>query len=300
MEWIKKLGRWISEHVASFVAILVFLGLLIGGIVWIATQQARERDLTQQAQSLTAQAQLYQAQRDDARQKLDTANQELNAANRAADNLCAVVRLAVRNGSITQSEAATVSDKCSTPAPILTITDPPNSQSSSAPTPEPPVIIVTGTLDSSAIKGQVWIVTIIAGTDKYFPQGSWPDHYGPADVSPNGVWTSPSVYLGQPQDRGKKFDIIAVEANPAAANAFWDYLQRGTDPHVGFPGMTHLPQGVVELARVTVTRSQLPAPKRRLTCLFTRIREHLPRHMHRDPGRGPIGLPAYLRYSPPL
>jgi outer membrane murein-binding lipoprotein Lpp len=132
MEWIKKLGRWISEHVASFVAILVFLGLLIGGIVWIATQQARERDLTQQAQSLTAQAQLYQAQRDDARQKLDTANQELNAANRAADNLCA------------------------------------------------------------------------------------------------------------------------------------------------------------------------PAPKRRLTCLFTRIREHLPRHMHRDPGRGPIGLPAYLRYSPPL
>jgi len=267
MEWIKRLCRWISDNAKSFVAILAFLALLVGGIVWIVTLQARERDLTQQAQSLTQQAQslteqarLYQAQRDDARQKLDAANQELNAANRADDNLCAVIRLAVRNGSIAQSQAASVSDRCGpTQGPVLTITDP---VKSSAPTPEPPVIVVKGTLDSSAIKGQVWIVTTVPGVNRYYPQGSWPDHYGPADVSPNGVWTSPSVYLGTPQDRGKRFDIIAVEANPAAATVFWNYLQRGTDPHVGFPGIAHLPQGVIERAQVTVIRSQLAAPKR--------------------------------------
>ena len=72
------------------------------------------------------------------------------------------------------------------------------------------------------------------------------------DFAADGTWSS-LVRVGVDWDNDKKFDILAVLANPVGAGEFLNYIEkkRLSPTH---PGMTALPKGSQILSRLTVKR----------------------------------------------
>jgi hypothetical protein len=57
------------------------------------------------------------------------------------------------------------------------------------------------------------------------------------------------VFVGQPNEAGKEFDVVVIAADGSASNAPEKYLDRRNSA-----GLPRLPDGAFELHRVTVTR----------------------------------------------
>jgi hypothetical protein len=137
---------------------------------------------------------------------------------------------------------------------VLVITSPARPAANN-PAAVPRAITVTGTINKQLDKTQsIWILVSTPGINRYYPQGSAPDGVGPAILDANHQWTSPTVLLGGPGDKGRIFYVIAVLADANATTAFWNYLKTGASTHK-FPGLGSLPQGAIEYDRVEVIRS---------------------------------------------
>lgn len=117
----------------------------------------------------------------------------------------------------------------------------------------PPAIDAEGTLCGTLPKGStIWIALVHPGTNGYYPQGSNKDRAGPVTIRPNNTWVSASLFVGGPNDRGSRFDIATVLANPQATASLWTYLRQGERNH-SFPPIP-LPLGAHELSRLGVDR----------------------------------------------
>jgi len=67
-------------------------------------------------------------------------------------------------------------------------------------------------------------------------------------------WTSPTVFVGGPGDKGRIFFVLAVLASKSASSAFLNYLKESATTHSS-PGLKALPAGATEYDRVEVMRS---------------------------------------------
>lgn len=105
---------------------------------------------------------------------------------------------------------------------------------------------VRGTVERLPAGQVIWVVIFVQEVGRYYPQNR------PADIEAGGKWSS-LVYLGQPNDSGKRFDVIAVVANAEAQNAFNAYLADARD-RGDWPGLETIPAGAMIYDRVTVTR----------------------------------------------
>ncbi len=103
-----------------------------------------------------------------------------------------------------------------------------------------------GTVEGLPPGQVIWVVIFVQDVGRYYPQNR------PADIEAGGKWSS-LVYIGQPNDSGKRFDIIAVVANGEAQNAFNVYLADARD-RSDWPGLEALPAGATIHDRITVTR----------------------------------------------
>ena len=72
------------------------------------------------------------------------------------------------------------------------------------------------------------------------------------DLTADGKWSA-RVLLGNENDSGKTFDIIAITSNAEAQEVIDEYLDQGRETGV-WPGMPALPDGATRRASVTVVR----------------------------------------------
>lgn len=84
-------------------------------------------------------------------------------------------------------------------------------------------------------------------------------NYHPDDVAcsiNDGTWTCPELYLGtgKPDDRGKKFVIYIVDADPDAARDYAQYGHRDHNAPDAYTGIDQPFDGSTLLASKTVTR----------------------------------------------
>ena len=105
---------------------------------------------------------------------------------------------------------------------------------------------VKGTSQEIPNDSVIWIVVLSKKVSRYYPQNY------PADLQANeGNWSS-LVYIGNENDSGAEFDIIAVVADDETQNAFYEYLNDAAEKS-DWPGLERLPEKT-EYDRVTVTR----------------------------------------------
>lgn len=95
---------------------------------------------------------------------------------------------------------------------------------------------------------QIWVavIPIISKDSRYYVTN------GPA-ISENtqGTWrAAQSVYIGQSNESGKQFAIVAILADLNASKVFENYWKQGTQP-----GIARLPNGAFEVSRVLVMRA---------------------------------------------
>lgn len=105
---------------------------------------------------------------------------------------------------------------------------------------------VQGTVEGLLPGEVIWVVIFVQDVGKYYPQNQ------PAVIEAGGKWSS-LAYIGQPDDSGKRFDIIVVVANQEAENALNVYLANARD-RSDWSGLGNLPAGATIYDRVTVTR----------------------------------------------
>jgi hypothetical protein len=111
-----------------------------------------------------------------------------------------------------------------------------------------PIEITTnGTAQNLGQEQELWIVVEPQENSRFYPQT------GPVIVA-SGRWTSSMIFIGNNQDVGKRFDILAVLTNQKAQGEFLAYLSESQRTH-SFPGLGDLPPGAAVAARVTVTRT---------------------------------------------
>lgn len=102
---------------------------------------------------------------------------------------------------------------------------------------------IQGTAKNIPDGQELWIVIYPHTALKYYPINK-------ADIQ-NEKWELPAQF-GESKDAGTEFDIIAVLADKQAQEAFKSYLETSAD--LGWPGISNLPEGAEEYAKVTVTR----------------------------------------------
>lgn len=91
----------------------------------------------------------------------------------------------------------------------------------------------------------LWVFAQRKGLSVWWPQG------GEAEIGENGEWVQ-STFIGQPQDVGFKFEIVAIWVSDSIHKDLIDYLQ--TIEKTGrYPGI-RLPEGS-PVARVTVRKT---------------------------------------------
>jgi PGF-pre-PGF domain-containing protein len=112
---------------------------------------------------------------------------------------------------------------------------------------------VTGTSQNIPNGQKLWILVYPHNAYKYYPQ------HGSVAIENNGDW-SIDIEIGTQVNVGEKFDIIAVLANQSAQNEFINYINTGINTKQ-WPGMPSIPNGAVEYAKVTVTRTNPPNVK---------------------------------------
>ncbi len=107
----------------------------------------------------------------------------------------------------------------------------------------------------SSSEKTIWILTQNPGTNRFYPQGSWPDHAGPVLINAAGQWVSPAVFLG-PTPKGAPILIIAVLVTHKEEDVFKGYLEHGFFTH-NFSGLTpgQLPAGIDILNTVLVYKT---------------------------------------------
>jgi hypothetical protein len=95
--------------------------------------------------------------------------------------------------------------------------------------------------------GQViWVIVFAQDVGRYYPQDR------PADIEAGNKWSS-IVYIGIPEDTGKRFDVLVVLADADAQDAFSAYLADSAQRN-DWSGLVALPKGAVIYDRITVTR----------------------------------------------
>lgn len=107
--------------------------------------------------------------------------------------------------------------------------------------------IVKGTSQDVPKEHAIWVVVYSHVDEHYYPQSN------PAEVQIFGKWSS-SSYIGNEEDVGKKFDIIAVVVNKEAQDAFKAYFTQAWMEKT-YPGFDKLPEGSTTYDRISVTRS---------------------------------------------
>jgi len=167
-------------------------------------------------------------------------------------------RIKVIRGTDTTPSMSTptpMPDPTPTPAPIPTI----------SPTPTPvaePVITITAPVSNANVTMWEWV----SGTSKNIPVGyelwvvvkvdglHFPHKVEKTEINADGTW-SHYVQIGQIEEGGKTFDLIAVLANSTAQVTVQDWLKNKDTPNnYTLPNM---PTGMTPYSTVTVTRTSV-------------------------------------------
>ncbi len=94
-------------------------------------------------------------------------------------------------------------------------------------------------------RGGLWLLVLPEGTTAYYP-------FSPTLSRRSGHW-SVSAYLGQPEEAGRAFTLLAAVTSPPADQAFDEYLARAA-AEGDFPGIQPLPEGAVVYHQIDVIR----------------------------------------------
>lgn len=111
--------------------------------------------------------------------------------------------------------------------------------------------LVEGTYSGEA-QNKIWLIVYVVDIARYYPHGEG----GKALQVIDGKWFG-SVRFGDcsnlSTDQGKKFQLIIATATQQANNEFEAYIEheRATGE---YPGLERLPDGIIVLKRITITR----------------------------------------------
>jgi hypothetical protein len=242
-----KRESWIQQHIVAIISVTITVILAAAtALVGYTKTQTQNTALKEQVTALKDQVQVLQ--------------HDLDSVKQTNVKFIGLVTSLVEVGKASQIEVMKALGGewpgAIPPKRVLKITRPPPESSQGAPSRVPAVITVRGTVHEPLSGRSIWIVTATPGINRYYPQGSWrPDRLGPASTTPDGRWTSPSVYLGDPKrDRGRHFDVIAILADQSAEDSLWEYLKEGSRTG-SFPGIPELPGGAEEYDRVEIVRA---------------------------------------------
>jgi hypothetical protein len=98
----------------------------------------------------------------------------------------------------------------------------------------------------------LWLVVSPHASGLYFPQSFKGGN--PVGKGIKGIWSETAAIGEENLGRGEQFDIIAVVADDQATDFLsttWkNWVRAGT-----WPGLSELPRGASEKARITVTRA---------------------------------------------
>lgn len=120
------------------------------------------------------------------------------------------------------------------------------------------VIRVGGTYEGDLTGKDLWVL-VYPTNNQYYPQTLDACRQAPSEAS-NGIWNT-IVHLGGPP---QQYDLVAVitEADSEASQQFKDWLKDGCTTY-HYPGysVNALPDGITEVATITVSRKADDAPK---------------------------------------
>jgi len=235
--------RWKKLAAALGVALLGAITYLIVTLAYQGTQvdQLKASNATQQDEIALLQEKVNTLQATN-----NTQAGRLAAAQGSVSELCKVVQSAASSGQF--SPPGQVEGICGPVVPTMAVSRP------QAGDKVPMLTEASGTADVKALNGRsIWFAVTTPGIAGFFIQGDWPTMSGPATVTTEGKWTSPTIVVGQAGDIGRSFDIVVLLANNSAAGEFWNYLQQGHQTGRFVP-MMHLPAGAQEYLRISVVR----------------------------------------------
>jgi hypothetical protein len=106
--------------------------------------------------------------------------------------------------------------------------------------------MIRGTSRNLPPGDSVWAVVFVPSAGRYYPQDR------AADVQAGGGWNVP-VHLGVAGDAGRRFEVLAIAADPATRAAFRAYDAESARRR-SWPGIERLPATAREFDRVAVTR----------------------------------------------
>ena len=232
--------RWVID----LAGIVALIGLIVSISVFIGTWTSTNSDnggLHERVNALQDQMTALQGQ--------------LTNARDSYGRIIALVNNQMEKGNISvQTVLQYVSNPqgLSLPGQELVITSP-ASPTGNNPAVVPSAITATGIVNTPLKGRSIWILVSTPGVNRFYPQGSVPDRAGPAILDADHRWSSPTVFVGDPKEKGKIFYVIAVLANANASNAFWDYLKTSNSKGKSL-GIDSLPAGATEYDRVEVVR----------------------------------------------
>ncbi|MGD0646126.1 MAG: hypothetical protein ABSA75_14575 [Candidatus Bathyarchaeia archaeon] len=102
---------------------------------------------------------------------------------------------------------------------------------------------INGTFKRLPEKEAIWIV--VSRANQYYPMPS------AADLESKNKWSS-LIYVGDKNDTGKKFQIIAILADKDAQKSIEEYNAKSKIS--GYMGLSSLPPGAREYHRIEVVR----------------------------------------------
>lgn len=107
-------------------------------------------------------------------------------------------------------------------------------------------LIVKGYYNNIPNEQKLWIVIYPLKVNRYYPQNSF------ANLEAANKWTS-IAYVGQKNDIGQQFEIIAVLVDKKANDEIESYLANAKNKQ-DWPGLEKLPEGAVTYCTINVKR----------------------------------------------
>jgi len=107
-------------------------------------------------------------------------------------------------------------------------------------------IVVKGRYKNISKNEKIWIFIYPLKINHYYPQNT------SAELEANGKWSS-LIYVGQDNDIGQRFNIVAILANKNSTIEIEDYLRTAKDKQDWY-GMEEIPEGALKFQTITVVR----------------------------------------------
>jgi hypothetical protein len=111
------------------------------------------------------------------------------------------------------------------------------------------ILSIEGTSNNFTDFQKMWIFVYIPSINHYFPMDKRNMGFS---LLADGNWTTQAI-IGNPNESGKKFQLLAVIADEKANNEITLYLDEGNRKII-WPGIQELPDGTIIADRISVTR----------------------------------------------